>query len=436
MKVEIEDQSGLRKLVHVELEAATVADERDALVNEFTQHAKLPGFRPGKAPKALIEKQHSKRIEGELRRNLISKAVEGMQEKASLELYGIVKVDDSALNFETNNFALSFEVDIKPEVKLPEYKGIEFKAETVKITKKDIDEELNNLLDQRADYKVVEKAAKKGDYVKLSYEGKLDGKAVAELVTDKPIYGSQTNTWEEAGEDKGIGIKAITEGIVGKKAGDKFEVTMDFAKDLDIKALAGKSVVYSIEVHEVRTKILPKLDEKLLKDMHVDSEDALRERIEAQLKQRKQHESNSKKRETVLNFLNDKTQFELPESGIAEHTNRIIQRTVQHMFGQGVDRSILEEQHEEIVKRANEAARRELKDQLVLEAIAKAESIAIDDQDMYQRIMQEAMMTRMNPEEIVKELKKDRSKVDALRQSALFNKVLDFIEQAMNVVEK
>ena len=140
----------------------------------------------------------------------------------------------------------------------------------------------------------MDRPVSEGDYVKCSYEGKIDGEGVADLLPDKPMYGKQTNTWEEAGNVTGLGVQAIAEGIVGMSKGESKEVKADFDKDFELTPLAGKSVNYTLEVHEVREKKSATLDEDFLKSLKVEDEKTLRERLEKDLAARKERKPQHK----------------------------------------------------------------------------------------------------------------------------------------------
>ena len=133
---------------------------------------------------------------------------------------------------------------------------------------------------------VVEKAAEKGDYVRCSYEGTIEGQAIAELAPDAPMYGKQSKTWEEAGSEDAPGVRAVIDGLVGMSAGEE-EVEMEFSSDFQVAALAGHSAKYSLEVEEVREKILPELDEAFFKSMQVKDEAELRSQIAQNISQQK-----------------------------------------------------------------------------------------------------------------------------------------------------
>ena len=140
---------------------------------------------------------------------------------------------------------------------IPAYEGLKVTNEPTDASAEEVDKMMEQILSQRAEFNVAEKAAEKGDYVRCGYEGKIGDELVADLVPDAPMFGTQATTWEEAGAEGTPGVQAIVDGVIGMKAGDQKEVTMEFPKDFKPEALAGKSAVYSIKAEEVREKVMP-----------------------------------------------------------------------------------------------------------------------------------------------------------------------------------
>ena len=175
---------------------------------------------------------------------------------------------------------------------------------------------------QRASFQVVERAAGKGDFVKVSYEGEIEGSPIADMVPDKPIWGKQENTWEEAGADEQqMGVPVIIEGLVGMISGDKKEAEMDFPADFDVPELAGKKAIYRFEVHEVRTRVLPELDDKFLESMKLESVEQFKDQVYEDLLNRKKYDNRQAQRQQIIEEINARVEFPLPESALEKETN-------------------------------------------------------------------------------------------------------------------
>ena len=249
MNLEIKEAGDARKVVNVSFDSDEVSAKDKEVCREFGRLANIPGFRKGKAPEQVIRKRYSKEMLEELTRKVSTAAYEAVLENKDIKVYSILKVDAGELKSgEPANVEIT--VDIESDFDLPKYEEFELSVESTEISDEEVEKELGNIRDQRASFDEVDRAAEAGDYVKCSYEGMLDGSPVADILPDKPMYGKQTNTWEEAGQVKGLGVDAIAQGVIGMKKDDKKEVEADFDKDFEIVPLQDKKVIYSVEVHE------------------------------------------------------------------------------------------------------------------------------------------------------------------------------------------
>jgi len=437
VKFSIQDVTETRKTAVIVVPKEQIAEEEQSLLKKYAGQLRIPGFRPGKAPLDMVRNKYRKELAGELTQNIISSIYNKLTEESDLNIYGIVNVNlEPDPMTPGNEGVVTFTLDIKPSFELPEYKGISLTLEKPTVSEEDIDKAIENIRQQRAEYKEVEEPAKKGDYVKLSYSGKLDGKPVSEILPDKPIYGEQNNTWEEAGAEEVPGVRAIIDGIVGMKKGDEKDVKMSFPENFSEPELAGKDVDYHLEIHEVRQKILPELDDAFIKGMQVETLEELRNRIKEEFLKQRENEMSTKARDQIIKYLTDKVDFDIPESAVEHQTNSLLRSYMTQMIQRGAIEEQFEEQKDKLFEEARKAARTHAKTTIILEEIAKKEDIQVENQDLNMRIMQEAMMTGMKPQDFVNELKKDRQRVQEIRQNALVNKVLDFLHQESKVEHK
>ena len=139
---------------------------------------------------------------------------------ADFEVFNIVDLKEVELASGAD-VEIEFTVDVVPEFEVPVYEGLSVTNEPTDASDEEVDKMLNQILSQRAEYNVVEKAAEKGDYVRCSYEGKIGDELVSDLVPDAPMYGTQATTWEEAGSEDAPGVRAVVDGLVGMQAGDE-----------------------------------------------------------------------------------------------------------------------------------------------------------------------------------------------------------------------
>lgn len=436
MKTEVQNVSDTRKSLVVSLDQAEVAAERQLVVAEFLKLAKLPGFRPGKAPVAMVEKRFAKDIETEFKQKVVAKAYRGALEESKLDPLNIVSVDEGTIDA-GQAAVITVTVDVTPEFKLPEYVGIPTTVESTDVSDADVDAAIDRLRGERADFKVAERAAQKGDYVKLAYEGTIDGKAVAEIAPDKQIYGKVPQTWEEVeGEHDGL-IPGLGKLIGGLKAGDKKSVGISFPKEFPAApALAGKDAEYALEIQEVRERVLPELNEEFFKAQNVENLDALKTRTKDQLKARKEYENRMAQRRQVTDVLTGMVEFEAPESLVDAETQNVLRNFIEENMRRGVPQEQFEKDKKELFENAKKAAVTRVKTRIILAKIAEAEKIKAEEKDVSNFIYQEAMMSRTDPSKLVKEIAKDREQLRSIQQSIIFDKTIEFLVSKAKVDTK
>jgi len=432
VNVTIEEVSPTRKTLVVTIPVEDISVAEKAILGDFAQSARLPGFRPGKAPGDLVRRRYTKEIGEELQRKVASQAYEHAVKESKLAIFAAVGVDGGPVTA-GQPAQLKITVDVQPEFALPEYKGLPITVPASSVTDADVEAAINELRQQRADYAVVDRAAAAGDFVRLNYTGTINGKPIAEIAPDRTIYGTQHGTWEEAGSTTAPGVRAVIDGIIGLKAGDKKDVTHAFPADFEVPALAGQTASYALEVLEVREKIPAALDDAFLKSLQCESADQLRARVRDDLTSRKAEEALAASREQIVQALTAAVDFPLPESALETETQNLLRDFMERQMRAGVTEEEFEKRKDELFNNARAAAAHRVKVLMILLKIAEKEAIKVDNDDLNQRIMQEAIMTRQRPEQIVKRLEEDRSLLAQLQRAILHAKTLDFVVQQAKV---
>ncbi|KXU36574.1 trigger factor [Cephaloticoccus primus] len=428
MNVQLNSLTDTRKTLVISLSAEEVATEHKAVVGEFVRQARLPGFRPGKAPAAMIERRFAKEIAGELQQKVVSRAYETGREQEKLDVLSLVNVEPGEIKLGAEA-TVTVTVDVRPEFALPEYTGIEVKVPANEVSAEEVEEVIERLRGERAEFKPAERASQKSDYVKLAYEGTVEGQAIVELVPEKQIYGKVPQTWVEVeSEEDGI-IPGLGNHISGLKAGEKKTVEIEFpAEFATAPALAGKKASYAIEILEIRERILPEIDEAFLKSCGgVESLDELKSQVSKDMAEEKDRRIQSSKRAQVMEALAAKLSFEPPESLVEGETQQVLRQVMSENLRRGVSPETFEQNKEELYAKARETAVRNVKLQLALARIAEAEKVTVENEDMQRYVINRAMQTQQSPDKVVQELTKDRAAVRDLQQRILFDKAVDLI---------
>jgi trigger factor len=427
VNVQINDLNETRKAITVTLDQGEVDAEYKALIGEFAQQVRLPGFRPGKAPLPMIEKRFAKELKEEFKGRVVSKAYRHGLEESKLSVINIVDVDDA--EFAPGVPAsVKITVDVRPDFTLPQYIGIATEVQPTEPTDAEVDAVIEGLRAERADFKVADRAAAKGDYVRFGYSGTIDGKPLAEVVGDKAIYASAPQTWEEVeGANEGL-LPGMAHQLAGLKAGDKKDITLTFPADFAaVPALAGKQVVYTVDVQEVRERALPPLDEAFFKANQADSLESLKAQVKSSLSMRKDFDNRSAQRRQITDALIAQADFPVPESLVASERDGVLRQFIEENMRRGVPQEEFEKNKKELFDSASKAAVSRVKVQLMLARIAEQEKISVDEKDINNWLMREAMRSGQKPDKLIKDLGKDREQFRAIQQQILFDKALDFL---------
>lgn len=436
MNVQLNSVSDTRKSLVITLDKSEVDAEHQAVVAEFVKLARLPGFRPGKAPAAMVTKRYAKDIADEFKQKVVAKAYRAGLEEQKLEVLNLVNVEPGTIEAGLSA-AVTLTVDVRPEFPVPDYVGLPTEVASTESTDAEVDAVIEGMRSERAEFKVAERAAQKSDYVKLAYEGTVEGKPIVELVPDKQIYGKVPQTWEEVeGAQEGV-IPGLGKQLAGLKPGDKQTVTINFpAEFAAAPALAGKTASYAIEIQEIRERVLPPMDEAFFKSQQVDDLEGLKASVRNNLKLQKEYQNRAEQRRQVTEALAAKVDFAVPESLVESETQGVLRQFIEENMRRGVPQEQFEKDKKELFENARKAATKRVKLQLILAKVAEAEKIQVSEKDIDAFIYREAMRSNQQPDKLVKELSKNRDALRSVQQSIIFDKSVDFLVSKATVSDK
>ncbi len=427
MNVQLNNVSATRKSLVVTLDPSEVDAEHQAVVGEIAKVARIPGFRPGKAPATIVAKRFTKEIADEFKQKIVAKAYRSALEKEKLDVLNIVNVEEGEIaTGQPANVTIT--LDVRPDFELPIYTELPTEVAPVEPTDAEVENVVQGLRSERADFKKADRPAQKGDYVKLAYEGTIDGKPVAELVPDKQLYGKVPQTWEEVqSENEGV-LPGLSQQLAGVKAGDKKSVTITFPAEFPAApALAGKTATYALDVQEIRERVLPPLDAEFFKSQQVDDLAGLQGKVRNNLKMQKEYQNRTAQRRQVTEQLAMRVDLPVPDSLVESETQNVLRNFIEENMRRGVPAEQFEKDKKELYEGAKKAAAGRVKVQLILAKIAEKEKISVQDEDFNEYLYREAMRSGQKPDKIAKSLASDRDHLRSVQQSIIFDKVVDFL---------
>jgi trigger factor len=431
VNITVENLAPCKKLVRVEVESQKVDETFESITKDFSKHAALPGFRPGKAPREMILRKYEKDIEDEVKKKLISDSYRDAMKEQKLSVLGYPDIEEIQFG---RGQALQFAATIEtaPEFELPEYKGIPAKRETRTVTDADMERALDALRQQQLDYKTVERPAQTGDIAVVNYTGTSDGKPITDIAPTAKGLTEQKNFWVEMQPDSFI--PGFADQLAGAKAGDKRTVNVDFPADFVTPELQGKKGVYDVEIVEVKEKVLPAMDETFAKSFGAESVEKLREGVRKDLENELEFSQNKSVRGQLIRSLLDRVNFDLPETTVAEQTRHVVYDIVRENQKRGISREMIEQQKDQIYAAAANGAKERVKVAFIMQKIAEKEDVKINDEELSRRVVQLAAMYQIPTDQFVKDLQK-RNGFGEIYESLRNEKVVDFLQQNAKIEE-
>lgn len=437
MNISVERLPECKARLSAAIPAETVNKTRREIVSAYTTQAKVPGFRPGKIPLAVIEKRFAGPIEDELKDRLARSAYAEARTKEDLVILGIAEVEREVFEAD-GSYMLAVEVVTEPKIEIGSYKGI-----AVEITKMEVsDEMINGYLDntrkQQATPQDSDKAAGPGDLSVISYIATLEGEPLADkLETEAGPLASGDDHWvdlpEEGAEPREF-IPGLAAAVVGLSAGETKSFDATYAEDFPIAAVAGKTVSYEVTVKQVKERQLPELNDDFAKAIGADSVEVLRERVRSQFESQRERMRSQIIDNQILGHLNQDATFDLPQHIVFNETQRQVNQMVSRGYEQGMTESDIQENQEDLLKNAETQAKNNVKTMFILDEIAKAEGITVDDNEMSQRVAMIAYQQRRPIKKVARELR-DRNAFGEIRQDILISKTIEFLRANATVTE-
>ena len=432
MKVEVEHQPQSMATLRIELPAEQVSKEFNAIADNYARHARIPGYRPGKAPRHLIEAKFRKEIQEELAKKMVSQGYRDAVAQEKLRVVSLTNVED--VEFDKDH-KLTFRATVvtAPEFDLPEYKKIPVQLPDASVTPEAVDAALERVRDQSADFvDAPDRGLEMEDFAVIDFEGSVDGKPISEVAPDasKNLQGGK-KFWLRMAADNFL--PSFCEQLVGHKRGDTLLIQLKFPEDVFAKELAGKTGNYAVTVNEIKVKVLPALDDafaaKVLPGKNLKE---LRHAVEHDLEHEKEHEVERAKENQVVKFLNEKVQFDLPPTLLTHETRRALSELVQSNRARGVPDELLKTKEKELVEGAGGLAAHRLKTNFILHRIAEQEKIQITREEVDKNIREQAAHYNVSVEKMRKQLEENDG-LNGLAEQLLLGKTLDFLKANVTI---
>ena len=389
MEIAVENLSDLTRKLTITLPKETVGPALDKAYAKINKEVKLKGFRRGKIPQSVLEKNFRDQIQAEVGEKLVQETYFEAVEKEGLE--PVVHPEIAEHRFpEDGTFVYVALVDIKPQIELKEYKGLEVEKPVLTVGEEEVDKELTLLQRHQAALKTAEEGhvIAMDDVAVVDFQGFHNGKAMKEVRNENYSVDIGMNRLGKDFEEK----------LIGMKKGDKALYEVDFPADYPNPLLAGKKVEFKVDVKDVKVRVKPELDDEFAKDIkpELTSLQALRDDIRARLQKAKDDALQGDLDDRIMNKLIELNPFEVPQRLVNYEIQEMLKQTEENLKRSGLSFESAGINLEELVEKNRDVAAKRVKGDFLLKKIAEVEEIKIADEDIqrgYQRIADQYRMT-------------------------------------------
>jgi trigger factor len=420
MKADLTDVTECKKNIEIEIPQDVVDAEMTHIAQELARRARVPGFRPGKAPIGVIKTRFRDEIVSEMMQHLMPKYFGNAIDERKLDIVQAPQFESVDYNSGSPlRFKAVFEV--YPKLNVSNYTGIPIQEVSSSVEDSEVEASLKKLQEEMAELTPVEddRSIQEGDYAEINFNGTIEG-------SDEPPITGEKAVAEIGGRTT---IKEFTENLIGAKVTEERRFVVNYRSDYPEKRLAGKSVHYSVKVEAIKSKEIPELNDEFAQRLgEYQTLDELKAKVRQDLEKHKREHAHEQMREKMLEWLEDNNEFELPDTLVERQLQIRVQRLLRDLSRQGINPQRLDVDWAKIREDQEQQAKRDVKGSLILEYISDKENITVTEQEMENEIDKIATETN-RPKEKVKEVLSRDSGLDRLRGQIRNKKTLDFLQE-------
>ncbi len=428
MQFKVEDVSGVKKVLHVEIPEDTVVRELDNAYKQLKKTAKVKGFRPGKTPRSVLERMFKKDVHNDVSSKLLQDSFMEALKETDLNIVGNPEIDPPQLD-EKGPYKYDATVEIKPDIDNIDFKGLALKKALYQVTDEEMDAQLQMLQKNLAQQipATDDRGVEENDFVLIDFEGFENG---------KPF--SETQKTENFTMKIGAGAisKTLDEILIGKKPGEDIEITINFPEDHFNEKLANHEITFHVKLHEIREEVLPEINDEFAKKLgQYETLGEVKNAITENLKQGYEKRVEQELNEQIFQELIEKTEFELPQSMIEYELNGIIEeveKTLSYynksMEDEGFTRESLAEKH-------LDTAEKKVRRHLILDKIIDQEELTLSDKELDAGFSEMAQAVNQPVEAIKSYYNQNQSNLDFFKHTLLEKQAIKLIIDSSTIEE-
>jgi trigger factor len=420
VKVAVEELEACKRRLAVEAPVDVVQKEWERAYGRVQKQARLPGFRKGHVPRSLVKLHFADDVRREVAEHLIPDVYRQALSEARIDPVNEPDLSDVKLE---ENAPLSFVavVEVKPAISLGDYKGVDVQHAPPAIGDDDVNTTIEQMREQQAEFRSVERAAATGDLVVVDY------------TLSPEAHDPTTATGYHFMVGSGSVMPEIDAAAVGMRAGEQKEITLHFPEDHRMESLRGKGGTASLKVSEVKEKILPALDDDFAKALgQFDTLEALRAEVRTQLEARREVEQRRELEDKVVEAALTRHDFTVPDAMVMRQIAHQVEHARERLRRQGVDPDGVQWDYQKLIGELRPGAEKAVRRALLLEAIGDKEELAVADAELEAEVEKIAKASQ-RPTPAVRRMMEKSGDLESLRHGLRERKTLDFLIQHASV---
>lgn len=409
--------------VDIEIPAKDAVDYYNNAAKKLAQHVNIPGFRKGKAPRNIVE-QHvgEERIKYEALDAALPRIFSEVIKENNFDVVAQPYVESYDYKI-GEDMKIVAKLELRPEVTLGEYKGLTIDVEGYKTPEDALQKSLDNLLNQSATTQIVtDRNTESNDIVVFDFEGFANG--------EKIEHGDAKNYTLDLANSSFI--PGFAEQLVGKPMGEEFDINVTFPAEYHEKKLAGQPAVFKCKINEIKTKVLPELNDEFAQKVgNFKTVDDLKADIQSYLDNQKADIDRTNSEKAVFEKVVESAKVEIQQSMIDREADQLVEEYKQKLQMQGFtwEQAVEAQGYDEIMKSLKEDAAVRVKNSLVIDKIAKEENITVSQADFGAKLSELSQMYQIDTPTMIKQLSQTPGVFNALSQQALNEKVTQFLSE-------
>ena len=419
MNVNIEEPSSLRRKLTIEVEPDEIKHELDRAYNELKRGVVLKGFRPGHAPRNLLERFFGEQVRGEVIQKLVKEYTDKALEEHDLKPVAAPEIVTEQTDLQKDlSLKFSATFDLRPKIEVKDYENLRVPESKVEVTDEQVEEAIERFRERQATLKKIEDrtVVADGDYALASVEAFENGKP---LSSTRP-------------EDRLVEVseRALAHGVYevlkGAEIGKQAKTTKSYPADYSQKDLAGKTIEWRATAKELYRRELPTVDDDFAKDLGDENLAAFRTRVRGELLAHAQQEANARARQGLLDLVIERNPVELPESLVARELAAAEAELHQALEAGGLSHEEADQRVKQSADDLRTRAEKRARTGLIVDALAEQEKIEINDEELGERVAAIVTQSGRNRDRAAEFYRKEENR-EALRQSMRREKTLDLI---------